>query len=76
MLYHKYDPVTFLYLDSVETNEQPENSVSGRLPDQTQYYTLKYVNNEWVSSLRPEYVIVDNQIKKVDLPALEQPIDE
>ena len=63
MLYHKYDPETLLYVESVETEEQPENSVAGNLPDQTDHYTIAYIEESWVSVLRPELEIVDNKIQ-------------
>lgn len=81
MKYHKYDPVTLLYSETVEADEQPENSVGGILPDQTQYYTLSYQVKEWVSVVRPEYEVIDNKfVKKVqeqpdsELVQVEQPI--
>jgi hypothetical protein len=64
MKYHKYDPQTFLYVETVESDVQPENSVSGDLPEMTQFYTLAYIENEWLSVVRPEYEIVDNEFVK------------
>lgn len=63
MLYHKYDPETLLYVESVEADEQPEHSVAGALPDQTDHYTVAFVDDQWVSVLRPELEIVDNKIQ-------------
>jgi hypothetical protein len=62
MQYHKYDAQTFLYVETVEAEEQPENSVSGVLPDQTEYYTLAFIDGVWVSVLRPNFQIIDSQI--------------
>ena len=64
MKYHKYDPETLLYVESIETEEQPENSVVGDLPDETEHYTLARIGDTWVSVLRPEYEIVDSKIQK------------
>lgn len=63
MTYHKYDPQTKIYIESVEADAEPSNSVSGKLPDLTTYYTVAYINNEWVSVLRPECQVVDNKIE-------------
>jgi hypothetical protein len=63
MLYHKYDPETLLYVESIEADEQPEHSVAGFLPDQTDHYTVAFVDDQWVSVLRPELEIVDNKIQ-------------
>lgn len=52
MIFHKYDPETLLFIESVESKIQPENSVAGRLPDQTELYTLAYIDGEWVSVFR------------------------
>jgi hypothetical protein len=52
MLFHKYDADTKLYIESVEAEEQPENSVSGILPEMTDLYTIAFIENEWVSVLR------------------------
>ncbi len=64
MLYHKYDPASKIYTESVEAEEQPENSVSGNLPEITEQYTVALIDNEWVSVLKPELEIVDNKIQK------------
>ena len=63
MLYHKYDPDNLLYVESIEADEQPEYSVAGSLPDQTDHYTVAFVDDQWVSVLRPELEIVDNKIQ-------------
>jgi|688.fasta_scaffold1165426_2 hypothetical protein len=52
MTFHKYDIDTKLYIESVETEEQPENSVSGILPEMTDLYALAFIENEWVSVLK------------------------
>ena len=62
MQYHKYDAQTFLYVETVEAEQQPENSVGGVLPEETEYYTLAFIDGVWVSVLRPELEIIDNQI--------------
>jgi hypothetical protein len=72
MKYHVYDPNTLLYIESIETEEQPENSVAGDLPDETEHYTLARVGEAWVSVLRPEYEIVDNKIQKKEAEILSQ----
>jgi hypothetical protein len=52
MTFHKYDPDTRLYIESVEAEEQPSNSVEGYLPEMTDLYTLAFIENEWVSVLK------------------------
>lgn len=71
MQYHKYDPVTRLYLESVEADEAPENSVPGPLPEQTTHYTLAYKGEAWVSVLRPEFEIVNNEVSAIPSPESE-----
>lgn len=61
MKYHKYDSETYLYLETVETEIQPEFSVDGFLPEITEYYTIAFINNEWVSVINPKYEIINNQ---------------
>ena len=63
MLYHRFDAETKIYLDTIEAEEQPENSVSGVLPDITEHYTVAFIGDEWVSVLKPEYEILDNKIE-------------
>jgi hypothetical protein len=63
MLYHKIDPETGLYIESVESEEKPEGFVEGNLPEATEHYTLAYVNDEWISVLKKEYEIINNSIK-------------
>jgi hypothetical protein len=72
MLYHKYDPQTLLYVESVEADKQPEHSIGGDLPDQTEHYTLAHIDGAWVSVLRPEFEIIDNTIQKK--PSAEEPV--
>jgi hypothetical protein len=72
MKYHKYNPKTLLYIESIEAEEQPENSVAGDLPDETEHYTLARVGEAWVSVLRPEYEIVDNKIQKKEAEVMSQ----
>lgn len=52
MIFHKYDPDTKIYIESVEAEEQPDNSVAGDLPEMTDFYTLAFIENEWVSVLK------------------------
>ena len=61
MKYHKYDPVTFLYVETVEAEEQPVNSVGGDLPEITEFYTIAYINGDWTSVVSQKYEIIDNQ---------------
>lgn len=70
MLFHKFDPETKLYTKSVEAEEQPENSVGGMLPDETEFYTLAIEGDKWISVVRPGYEIVDGVFVKV---IIEQP---
>ena len=72
MLWHKYDSVTKIYIDSVESNEQPENSVGGNLPEVTQHYTVAYIDDEWVSVIRPEYEVIDNKLSLKQESEVEQ----
>jgi hypothetical protein len=64
MKYHKYDPQTLLYVETIESEQQPENSISGELPEITEFYTVAFINDEWISVLKSEYEIIDNQIVK------------
>lgn len=66
MIYHKFDADSKIYIESIESEEQPENSVSGVLPDTTEHYTIAFINNEWLSVLRPELQIIDNKIVKIE----------
>jgi hypothetical protein len=61
MKYHKYDSQTFLYIETVESDVQPEFSVGGEIPEITEYYYIAFINNEWVSVVSPNYEIIDNQ---------------
>ncbi len=72
MLWHKYDPATKIYIDSVESSEQPENSVGGNLPEVTQHYTVAYIDDEWVSVIRPEYEVIDNKLSLKQESEVEQ----
>ena len=73
MKYHKYDSKTGMYLETVEAEKQPKNSVGGDLPDQTEYYTIAYLNGEWVSVVRPKYEIRDDVF--VDLEKEKQELE-
>jgi hypothetical protein len=63
MLFHKFDAETKIYIESIEADEQPENSVAGLLPDITEHYTVAFIDDQWVSVLKPELEIVDNKIE-------------
>lgn len=63
MLFHKFDPVTKIYTESVESEEQPENSTDKTLPEITEHYTVAFIDGEFVSVLKPELQIVDNKIE-------------
>lgn len=63
MLYHKFDADTKIYTDSIEADEQPENSVSGVLPDITEHYTVACIDEQWISVLKPELEVIDNKIQ-------------
>lgn len=60
-IYHIYDSTTFLYKETVTADVAPENSVEGFLPEQTEYYSIAYIDGSWVSVVNPKYEIVDNQ---------------
>lgn len=62
MLFHKYDSISKIYLETIDVEIEPENSVSGILPELTEYYTVAYIDGTWVSVLRPELDIIDSQI--------------
>lgn len=64
MLYHKFDADTKIYLETVEADEQPENSVAGELPDITEHYTVAFMDDQWFSVLKPELEIVENKIQR------------
>jgi hypothetical protein len=63
MLFHKFDADTKIYIESVEADEQPENSASGELPDITDHYTVAFIDGQWFSVLKPELEIIDNKIE-------------
>lgn len=54
MIYHRYDPATGLFIESIESSDQPENAISGDLPEQTDKYTVAFIGGQWVSVIRPE----------------------
>ena len=64
MKYHKYDPKTFVYIETVESSVHPDNSTDKQLPELTDFYTVAFFENQWVSVIRPEYEVIDNQIVK------------
>lgn len=59
MKYHLYNLETGIYLETIDEEIKPYNSVEGYLPEQTEYYTIAYINNEWVSVVRPEFIQTD-----------------
>lgn len=63
MLYHKFDAETKVYIESVEAEGQPESSTDKKLPEITEQYTVAFVNEEWISVLKPGLEIVDNKIQ-------------
>jgi hypothetical protein len=63
--WHVYDPVTFLYVETVEASSQPPNSVGGVLPEISTYYTLKYTTSGWESVVSPNYEIVNGEFQKI-----------
>lgn len=66
MLFHKFDPITKVYIESVEAEFQPEHSTDKALPEITEHYTVAFIDGEFVSVLKPELEIVDNEIKKIE----------
>lgn len=62
MLYHKFDAETKVYTESVEAEGQPESSTDKKLPEITEQYTVAFINDEWISVLKPELEIVNNKI--------------
>ena len=66
MLFHKFDPVTKMYTESVEAELQPEHSTDKALPEITEHYTVALIEGEFVSVLKPELEIIDNEIKAVE----------
>lgn len=61
MIYHRYDPATGLFIESIESSDQPENAISGDLPEQTDKYTVAFIGGQWVSVIRPEPPGQDSQ---------------
>lgn len=66
MLFHKFDPATKIYTESVEAELQPEHSTDKDLPEITEHYTVAFIDGEFVSVLKPELQIIDNEIKAVE----------
>ena len=62
MIFHTYDPITRLYIETIDIDSQPENSVEGKLPELTEFYTVARIDDTWVSVLRPEFEIINNEI--------------
>ena len=63
MLFHKFDSETKIYIESVEAEERPESSTDKKLPEITEQYTVAFIDEEWISVLKPELEIVDNKIQ-------------
>lgn len=63
MLFHKFDSETKIYIESVEAEERPESSTDKKLPEITEQYTVAFIDEEWISVLKPELEIIDNKIQ-------------
>ena len=63
MLFHKFDAETKIFIESIESEEQPENSTDKILPEITEHYTVAFIDDEWVSVLKPTFEIVENKIE-------------
>lgn len=66
MLFHKFDPITKIYTESVEAELQPEHSTDKALPEITEHYTVAFIDGEFVSVLKPELQIIDNEIRLIE----------
>lgn len=66
MLFHKFDPITKIYMESIEAEFQPDNSTDKALPEITEQYTVAFIDGEFVSVLKPELEIVNNEIKPIE----------
>lgn len=66
MLFHKFDPIAKIYTESVEADIQPEHSTDKALPEITEQYTVAFIDGEFVSVLKPELQIIDNEIVKIE----------
>lgn len=65
MLIHHYDPITKIYTHSEESESLVDNSTDLSLPELTYYYTVAFIDNKWVSVLKPGFEVQNNII--VDL---------
>jgi hypothetical protein len=72
MLFHKIDPITKIYIESVEAEVQPEHSTDKDLPEITEHYTVAFIDGEFVSVLKPDLQIIDNEIKKIQTEEIPQ----
>ena len=63
MLFHKFDAETKIFIESIESEEQPDNSTDKILPEITEHYTVAFIDDEWVSVLKPTFEIVENKIE-------------
>lgn len=75
MLFHKFDPVTKIYIESVEAEAQPEHSTDKALPEITDHYTVAFINGEFVSVLKPDLEIIGNEIKVIEKVEVVQDIN-
>lgn len=66
MLFHKFDPISKIHTESIESDSQPEHSTDKHLPEITEHYTVAFIDGEWVSVLKPELEIINNEIKAVE----------
>lgn len=64
MLFHVFDAESKIFIESVEAESQPENSTDMMLPDITEHYTVAFIDGQWVSVIKPEFEIIDNEIKE------------
>lgn len=71
MLIHHIDPITKIYTHSEELEVEVENSTSLELPKITEHYTVALIDGEWVSVLKPDRQVIDNEIV-VDEPIIEE----
>ncbi len=72
MLYHKFDADSKIYIESIESEEQLENSTDKKLPDITEHYTVAFIDGEWLSVLKPELEIINNKIEVKQLAVQEE----
>jgi hypothetical protein len=71
MLIHHVDPITKIYTHSEELEAEVENSTSLQLPEITEHYTVALIDGEFVSVLKPDRQVINNEII-VDEPIIEE----